>query len=70
MSFDTNKFAFWIKRCCNINSNVLRTEQEFNAAVQAKFEDFKEAIIEQIKSNLKEIFKEGLFSSEITSEAC
>ena len=31
--------------------------------VQAKFEDFKEAIIEQIKSNLKEIFKEGLFSS-------
>ena len=33
-----------------------RSKQEFNAAVQAKFEEFKEAFIEQIKSNLKEIF--------------
>ena len=37
-----------------------RSEQEFNAAVQAKFEEFKEAFIEQIKSNLKEIFKDEI----------
>ena len=35
-----------------------RSEQEFNAAEQAKFEEFKEAFVEQIKSNLKEIFKD------------
>ena len=37
-----------------------RREQEFNAAVQAKFEEFKEVFIEQIKSNLKEIFKDEI----------
>ena len=37
-----------------------RSEQEFNAAVQAKFEEFKEAFIKQIKSNLKEIFKDEI----------
>ena len=37
-----------------------RSEQEFNAAVQAKFEEFKEAFIEQIKSDLKEIFKDEI----------
>ena len=37
-----------------------RSEQEFNAAVQTKLEEFKEAFIEQIKSNLKGIFKDGV----------
>ena len=37
-----------------------RSEQEFNAAVQAKFEEFKEEFIKQIKSNLKEIFKDEI----------
>ena len=37
-----------------------RSEHEFNAAVRAKFEEFKEAFIEQIKSNLKEIFKDEI----------
>ena len=37
-----------------------RSKQEFNAAVQAKFEELKEAFIEQIKSNLKEIFKDEI----------
>ena len=35
-----------------------RSQQQFNAVVQAKFEELKEAFIEQIKSNLKEIFKD------------
>ena len=35
-----------------------RSMQEFNAAVQAKFEEFKEAFIEQIESDLKEILKD------------
>ena len=35
-----------------------RGEEEFNAAVQAKFEEFKEAFIEQIESDLKEILKD------------
>ena len=34
-----------------------RSEQELNAAVQTKFGEFKEALFEQIKSFLKEIFK-------------
>ena len=30
---------------------------EFNAAVEEKVEEFKQAFIEQIKSNLREVFK-------------
>ena len=37
-----------------------RSKQEFNAAVGAKFEEFKEAFIEMIKSNLKEIVKDEI----------
>ena len=37
-----------------------KSKQELNAAVQAKFEEFKEAFIEQTKSNLKEIFKDEI----------
>ena len=37
-----------------------RSEHEFNAAVRAKFEEFKEAFIKQIKSNLKEIQKDEI----------
>ena len=37
-----------------------RSKQELNAAVQAKFEEFKETFIEQITSNLKEIFKDEI----------
>ena len=44
-----------------------RSEQEFNVAVQGKFEEFKEAFIKQIKSNLKEIFKDEI--REIIKEA-
>ena len=35
-----------------------RSQQQFNAIVQAKLKELKEAFIEQIKSNLKEIFKD------------
>ena len=37
-----------------------RSKQEFNAAVQAKFEEFKETFFEHIKSNLKKIFKDEI----------
>ena len=37
-----------------------RSEKEVNAAVQVKFEEFKEVFIEQIKSYLKEIFKDEI----------
>ena len=46
-----------------------RSMQEFNAAVQAKFEEFKEAFIEQIKSNLMEIFKDEI-KETIKEELC
>ena len=46
-----------------------RSMQEFNAAVQAKFEEFKEAFIEQIKSNLMEIFKDEIRET-IKEELC
>ena len=45
-----------------------RSKQEFNAAVQAKFEEFKEVFIEQIKSNVQEIFKDEI--REIIKEEC
>ena len=36
----------------------MSNKREFNGAVQAKLEEFNEVFIEQIKSNLKEIFKD------------